>query len=656
MRSTRNQGRGGAYNSSPRNFRRGGNYRRGGQKPHFPSSSSFYPPPPPPPPPLPPPTPRRKVIMEAGKLATEYLVSKGILPQSVLPHHPPSRWMIASGSSQEFKGRDRENMQYDRVSALNRLGGVDTGTVRRRCVDDGEEFDDGVGPRSSMRGRRRRRGVDDYNHDNGSYGGNGQWRSRESWMDRSRSFNDSAYGDTDDFSPGYRRGGSDFGDFSGGRIGERSDGTTDEVNLGNDVVMQEMYCNFQEEPAKNISNTKKESMEEKDGNFNKVEDDSRIHMEMEEHKSAKSSSDMGKEEEENSDNSGGVSKQGLENDSMKLPIFTKVPTKPRSMVVTKILKAEPDPVSVDALKNKVDQQGGTDNGYTCDVDKLSAGLSSSNQIMDLAPNPTASSLEETERKSFQHIKEQLNEKKSSVGSLSLERSFSSVQPRTESKDVIEDSVFDIETKVYTKSSSFPERSSPKQNQMGIKQVPAFEKKMEDGFLLHDAESEGAKRQRDWSSSVILHDDDYLQVRNLRPKHSSSSGQISMPEEEIVVPVDQKKLVNVDMFPKTEQDASMNFKEEKDILSNSFKICDLNLSESHDATEVHNDVPKKKPGTNPKMEIGNVPTMDFGLSVGHNNNDSTAYGQCSSDNKMIQVINLEDDSSGEDGACDLPQPK
>jgi len=192
--------------------------------------------------------------------------------------------------------------------------------------------------------------------------------------------------------------------------------------------------------------------------------------------------------------------------------------------------------------------------------------------------------------------------------------------------------------------------------MGIKQVPAFEKKMEDGFLLHDAESEGAKRQRDWSSSVILHDDDYLQVRNLRPKHSSSSGQISMPEEEIVVPVDQKKLVNVDMFPKTEQDASMNFKEEKDILTNSFNICDLNLSESHDATEVHNDVLKKKPGTNPKMEIGNVPTMDFGLSVGHNNNDSTAYGQCSSDNKMIQVINLEDDSSGEDGACDLPQPK
>ncbi|CAN6478046.1 unnamed protein product [Victoria cruziana] len=102
----------GFYNQDYRGYNRG--FGRGPAK-------HYTPPPPPPPPPR-----RGDVLMEAGKLAAEYLVSQGLLPAHLLP----SRWANGSskgyaGEFQDFRLRDKGNppAQSDgRTSALARLG------------------------------------------------------------------------------------------------------------------------------------------------------------------------------------------------------------------------------------------------------------------------------------------------------------------------------------------------------------------------------------------------------------------------------------------------------------------------------------------------------------------------------------------------------
>ncbi|KAK4398697.1 hypothetical protein Sango_1345200 [Sesamum angolense] len=137
------------YNSEYRNYNRGG-YGRGGRSKHFQPT-------------LP---PRRgaDIFVEAGRLAAEYLVSKGVLPPNALS----GKWQIDGlknqmGNFQGFRPHEVEKTQIPadgRASAHSRLGNaaLDVGPGRRRYSDEYNSMDS----RSSLRGRKRSGSLKDY--------------------------------------------------------------------------------------------------------------------------------------------------------------------------------------------------------------------------------------------------------------------------------------------------------------------------------------------------------------------------------------------------------------------------------------------------------------------------------------------------------------
>jgi hypothetical protein len=163
----------GMYTSEYRNYIRGG-FGRGQQK-------QFQPPP------IPQPIRRGDVFMEAGRLATQYLVSKGVLSPAVLS----GKWQNGNLKSQmeELQGfRPPQHGDSSQISpeirgpALSRLGEADVGAGKRRYSD---EFDT-VGSRDYARGRRRV---------GGSFKEYGSELNRE--MGRSRSWSEKGRSDLD---------------------------------------------------------------------------------------------------------------------------------------------------------------------------------------------------------------------------------------------------------------------------------------------------------------------------------------------------------------------------------------------------------------------------------------------------------------------------
>lgn len=171
--SPENSGRGhGFYNSEYRSFNR--SYGRSHGQP-----KTFHPPPP-----LQPPiaAPLRKsdVFIEAGRLAAEYLVSRGILP----PGRLTGKWQNGIfKESSEFRSHEGDagyNIQFPvdgRASAPSRLqdSGIDIGPGRRRYSDDYGSS----GFRNYTKGKRRGGSSRGYNSEWGrEYGRSGPWSDR----------------------------------------------------------------------------------------------------------------------------------------------------------------------------------------------------------------------------------------------------------------------------------------------------------------------------------------------------------------------------------------------------------------------------------------------------------------------------------------------
>ncbi|EPS61575.1 hypothetical protein M569_13221, partial [Genlisea aurea] len=109
------------HNSEYRNDSRGG-YGRG-----LAHSKPFHSPRAPPPPPPPPPPQEPDVFVEAGRLAAEYLVSKGLIPSAALS----GKWHDG------FRSRKGESSD-GRVSVHSRLGNAAAAAApdRRRYHED----------------------------------------------------------------------------------------------------------------------------------------------------------------------------------------------------------------------------------------------------------------------------------------------------------------------------------------------------------------------------------------------------------------------------------------------------------------------------------------------------------------------------------------
>ncbi|XP_020260040.1 uncharacterized protein At4g26450 isoform X3 [Asparagus officinalis] len=191
-----------------------------------------------------------------------------------------------------------------------------------------------------------------------------------------------------------------------------------------------------------------------------------------------------------------------------------------------------------------------------------------------------------------------------------------------------------------------------------------------GEIEESNKKEGVKRQRESSSG-----DEPSRMHNVRAKQSSPEIEKPLIDEEQVEPVtvverlpmdeemvapvssDQEKPLVDPFIPKVETELNDKVEEDKELLPSSFKICDLNLMQGPEITEIPDDPdPEHLRSSTPRQETGKELAMDFGLSIGNNSNGGDEFGRLSGDEKVVQVIDLEDDTAINAGAGDSSKPK
>ncbi|XP_020111740.1 uncharacterized protein At4g26450 isoform X2 [Ananas comosus] len=518
------------------------NFAHGNTKP-------FYPPPPP---------PHRKfeILMEAGRLAAEYLISKGKLPPSSLPVSWPSNSI--------------PDQVGCRTSALDRLGNsgpADVGPCRRGFNDEYNR----VNSRRNGRGRRK------FGFYNRNYSDWGRERGRNNgpWMERSgRGYSDSVEDEEEeDVAPGYsrdRRGGNDevgssVSGVAGPLKGEEVTGEVIGESDFDDTGSKASSCSARKDPPLEGQG---------DVNMNKGMDDDDnkvLNSDGTEVKSCESSELEKKDSKEEAldgkalnyeDESVNKHGSGL----LKYCGFAKVPTKPRSAL---------------AHRNVVVDQGPTE------------------MVLDEA-----------------HA-----ENKDQKDSLDCKTSSNSVLA---SETVEQDD---------------PQNGSTKSNPDNETSIAISETKEGDSNSQHCQMEEG-KGVNDLSPSRTFQENN-----NVR-------------DEEMTESDEQEKAGGPNLFPSAGAEPIDKMEEVKrNNRPTSFKIRDLNLMESPEITEILDDHDlEHQAASGASLESPKQLPVDFGLSVGKNAKDTNGYNRISSDDKVIQVIDLEDDSPVEISACDSSKPK
>lgn len=282
-------------------------------------------------------TRKADILMEAGRLAAGYLVSKGVIPPELLRRKYPN------GSPPGFERQAREipPLPEVRTSALARLG--------QRFDDEG---------RFGSRRRdysRKRPGPYSRVYDSDWARENGKSRN---WIDRGRGYSDLAE-EEDEFAPGFsrnRRKGyveikSSVSRVSADELPTRSGSTSEKEN-----------CELADDnwSKASSSSTKKDQPPEADEGSSKGVDEIRVlSSEMTEEAKSERSDGLEKKEsmEEDMDSKHSAEDSDIEmrdcKDLLKLCSFTKVPTKPRSSLANKspLVHQDPDTEMSDVLED-----------------------------------------------------------------------------------------------------------------------------------------------------------------------------------------------------------------------------------------------------------------------------------------------------------------
>ncbi|KAK9269513.1 hypothetical protein L1049_001288 [Liquidambar formosana] len=608
--SIRGHGHGhGMYNSDYRNFNR--SFGRGHPK-------SYQPPQPP---------PRRggDIFMEAGRLAAEYLVSKGLLPPSSLP----SKWQNASfkkpvGDFQEFRPQEGEDLQLPpegRTSALARLGNVvpDAGSARRRISDDYNP----TGSRNPMRGRRRIGSFRNYGSDWGRENGRSG-----SWSDKARTSPDTE-GDEDSVSEHHeeQQGGKDGG---GGGVqnlhpSELAPKSDDAGNSKSELEKHQTADDMG--PKATSSGSEKDLPLETEGELTKESDDlGSFDTGTGEVKDGASNDETGKQSAtEGSPIQHGAMEcdPGGQNftDLLRFCKFAKVPTKTRSSL--RGLKAEVAPVTEEG--NTSDMGPPTGSGVPLEDD--TAGGFSGDALSNLSHTSKCIDSDSSKAPSVQSVEE--------VGELSL--AYAVEQGKCMRSQSFPDRAF-----MYEQASSQGPPGYGRCSSMGSMVKERGEKRS----VQHSDIGEGSKKPREWLPHMLTQDDGYFHLAKLSEKEPSSQEERASPGERVIVAIDQKSSGDISLFPKGGDEPCIEYVEEKPLLSSSFKICDLNLMEASDVNENHDGDPIFIYPSISESKKEAAP-VDIDLSISNKCNISNEYGRHAADGKEVEVIDLENDSAEED---------
>lgn len=603
-------GRGNAmYNSEYRGYNRG--FGRGQPKP--------FPPPQP--------QPRKgDVFTEAGRLATEYLVSKGILPQNVYS----GKWQnggiknLVGSNLQGSRPQDVDPQTESRPSALGRLGdgGInDMGTGSKRRFPDEYNVAES---RDYMRGKRRME----------SFRGNGSQRNQElgrstSWSEKSgvspdKDSNDNAFNEYQEEQQVSKESGSGEQKSQSDDIALENNNSchleslheknqvTDEVaskaSSSSTVIKHPSGSDPDpSEKPKDIDFANLGSGEVKDGNCdNEMEkqgviEDSSVHHSAEDNPESMNGSDL-----------------------LRLCTFAKVPTRMRSSLTIKASKVGSLSIAEDVNTNN---------------SGLSLVTGTSAEAQDFNGPSGNGCLNQTQ-------------------SLKVDRDASNLQTKEDAAD--QGTGHELEHGKCTRSRSFPDRSLVKEQGLnegaaGYGRSNTMDSwKGEKRSMQHSESRDGFKKAIEWDPMIDTQADLYLSNSVQNPKKGLDEGRDPSCEE-VTVAAEQKELLDISLSPSGVVKPETDCTEEKQLVSGSFKICDLNLMGASDMHENHDDHPVLIYPSNPQKRKNEAGHVDISLSMSNNGITPEKFCRRGANGEEVEVIDLENDCI-QDMALNNPDQK
>ncbi|XP_042007084.1 uncharacterized protein At4g26450-like isoform X1 [Salvia splendens] len=584
------------HNSEYRNYNRGGYGNGGYSKPYQP--------------PLP---PQRgtDVFMEAGRMAAEYLVSKGMLPPNALS----GKWQGDGlknlvGNFQGYKSNEAEKIQTSvdgRASAHSRLGnaGMDVAPGRRKYSDEYNS----MGSRSSIRGMERGRKRSE------SFKIYGSEVSRElgksgSLAEKIRTY-PGAEVDSD----------TSVGHYSEQPLGK--DGNCEMHGSSPDEIAQEI-----ESETQIVSGLEKRNLVEDADVSTSVLSNGKCLASDANTEATKKSDDESElikavnsdNETQQNDEKKEVASFGVEDtlvsedhvDLVKQCKFANVPTKARSSLTMKgLTKTDLKPMKEEESISK--RQPVEDTG----VHSIDVGIGNSAGNAATHQNHELKSLQSDDPTS-----------KKEMNIICSTRSAPSLR-----------------------SESFAERSLYKEQQpdegmsgFGRSKSMLMERGEKRAIDCNHDGKEDFKKLRQW---VPLQD---AQSNSSAPISSSTenkplSQEPSTSQGSHLAPCPDQSSLDISLLSKDNADSS-EFMQEKQLFPSSFKTCDLNLVGGCDVNESHDAGPLL---VFPSItQSGKAATsIDVDLSMSNNGNMSNKTGKHSVNEKDIEVIDLEKESAHDD---------
>nr|XP_010908456.1 uncharacterized protein At4g26450 [Elaeis guineensis] len=511
------------------------------------------------------------VWIEAGRLAAEYLVSKGLLSPSLLPEQWPGK-----EDNKVLKEKERDSpVPESRTSAFARLGNAvpEVGHGRRRINDDDH---DRMGSRSYL---RRRMGH--YNRGQGSNWLRDNVRNAR-WIERSWRCSNSVDEDND-FAPHFHR--SRRSGFDKGR-GSAMRSPTDEGYSRSDRISE---LRSEKEDVDEIGSKVSSSRVRRDRSIvsswdlnEGVDDDTILNSVNVDELKSDSSRDLKKKDIAVVDRPRRMDDNNLWNIISPL----KVPKKPRSSMPLKI-----------PIFDQVDQ------GPTTEA-KIASGA--------------------TTKEAFKvALEEDLDAPDLSV-----------VQP----VQLVEESV-----KLQYESSDRP-------SDLGTFR-PIVDVREEVNSVQYSNETEGIKHQRHSSSSRIAQDNEHFCLPGFSAKLSNPCDESLSLVKEMVDVAEQEKLEDPALLLKNKAEVNVMLEQEKQLPHTSCRNFDLNIMETPEITEIPDYPTEDQLHTSfPALETEKKLPVYPGFLMGNNTNADCEHRLLVNNEKVIEVINVEDEYPAEDNVC------
>lgn len=196
----------------------------------------------------------------------------------------------------------------------------------------------------------------------------------------------------------------------------------------------------------------------------------------------------------------------------------------------------------------------------------------------------------------------------------------------------------------------------------------------ESVIVHEKETQAETEEIEEQKNAPQHygDDDNKEPNELSSTFASCQNNFNLqvekgihiynldtpPQDEALIdPSDKGRTSDSELLPNTKAEASVTMEEEKLGQSSSFKIRDLNLVGSPEVADMRADPRLGQSSTAEcSVEQQDNQKVGFETSLGDNRNNTDTYTPFTLGNKAVQVIDIEDDSPIEAGACDTSKAK